>query len=153
MAEYTTSPTTRDYIGTNDLNVEAGDMVNEMGKVYTGKVKEAIESHRLSGLSKIFILVESKKHSSNWNEIHLNITVFPRRFSKMYESMDYFEYDYKEDKLKLLWSVPEMGAMKMYLRDPEKYNPKFIEWIKRYLKQEGINLKKIKSKVIELPKS
>jgi len=143
---------TEDKIHAPAFNIAAGDLANEMGKVYSKRVIEAIEDHAQFNLDIIYILVETKRHSSNWKEVQLIITVFPKdkKLNRMYESMDYFEYNYKTDKLILLWSIPERGAMKTFLRNPDKYSPYLLAWIRQYIKENNLDLNQQAVKVTKI---
>jgi len=139
---------TKDKIETSDLYIEAGDLSNEIGKRFMKRLWSSIEFHSKFGLDKIYFLSMIRKNPSNLEEINVTIKALKAPLTYPRESMDHWEYDYRSEKLTLLWSLPHRTEMKNFLRAPEKYNKDLIKWIKQYIKNEGINLKDDSSKVI-----
>lgn len=128
--------------------IEAGELANEIGKFYMKDLDSAIESHKKFKRKKLYFVVQTEKDPTKLTDIHIRIGIVDIPFPELKESTDFWEYDYINDKKKLLWSVPHRTDMKNFLRSPDKYNKEFIDWIKLFLKQHPeINLKD-KSRVI-----
>ena len=98
---------------------------------------------------KLFFLTMIRKNPTKLTEINVYIFPFEEFSNTMRESADLWQYDYENEKLHLIWSIPHRTEMKNFLRSPEKYNKDLIKWINQYLDQENINLKDKSAQVIK----
>ena len=130
----------KDEIKISDFDIAAGDLSNEIGKKFMKKLWHSIEFHSAFELDKIYFLTSIRKNPAKTSEIRITIKALREKLFFLRESMDHWEYDYLDNKLKLLWSIPHRTQMKNFLRAPEKYSKDIIKWIKQYIKQNDINL-------------
>lgn len=121
--------------------ITAGDLANEMGKSYMAGLRKAIEDHRGYNIRNLWFIVKTEKNPSNIQKVHITYGILSEPLKFMRESMDMWKYDYLKDDLTLVWSLPHRTEMNNFLTHPEKYNKDLIYWIKRYLRQEKVNLK------------
>jgi len=128
--------------------IESGDLANEAGKSYMKGLWKAIDNHAKLKLDKIWIMAKAEKEHFAHRAIKIMFGVMDKPLRYMRESMDLWEYDYKNNKLKLLWSLPHRSGMKNFLRAPDKYSKDLIKWINMYIDQENINLKDSKTQII-----
>lgn len=136
------------FINTNDIEIASGDLANEIGKKLMQRLEHSIKFHRDFQLDRIYFITMIKKDPTNLKEINIYIKASRQPLRILRESVDLWEYDYREEKLNLIWSLPHRTEMKNFLRSPEKYNKDLISWIKAYVKQENINLNDPSSRVI-----
>jgi len=120
--------------------IAAGDLANEAGKSYMKGLFKAIDNHEKYKKNKLWIMVKIDKERWDRRAIKISYGVMDKPLEYMRESMDLWEYDYVNGKLKLLWSIPHRVEMKNILRAPEKYSKDLVKWIKVYLKQENLDL-------------
>lgn len=139
----------KENINVSDYIIEAGDLANEVGKKLMKDLYASIERHASLNIPKLYFLTSIKKDPTNLQQIHLYIKVMSRQLHYLRENFSLWEFDYGNEKLKLLWSIPHRTEMKNFLREPSKYSPDLIKWIKMYLKQEKINLHDKSCKIIE----
>lgn len=132
-----------------DFDITAGDLANEVGKIYMKDLWEAIERNAKLGNKKLFFLTMIRKNPTKLTEINVYIFPFVQYSEKLRESSDLWQYDYEKEKLQLIWSIPHRTEMKNFLRSPEKYNKDLIKWIRQYLHQENINLQDSSAQVIK----
>ena len=114
--------------------VEAGELANEIGKVYMKDLDSAIEDGKEFRMDKLYFIVQTEKNPTDLTKIEIRIGITDKLFNKMFESTDFWEYDYRTNKRELLWSVPHRIDMKNFLRAEHKYSKDIIKWIKEYLK-------------------
>lgn len=149
----------REVVVNNDWT-EAGDLANEIGKIYMQDLNEFIERSRKHDRTKLYnecaidhpdkfyFIVKIEKDPTNLKNIEIRMALVGAKFKNMFESTDFWEYDYRKEKRTLLWSVPSRIDMKNFLRAEHKYSKDLIRWIKLYLKDNPeINLND-KSRVI-----
>jgi len=139
---------TIEKIKIDDPYVEAGDLTNEIGKIYMKRLNASIRRNASKKLDKLYFVVSTKKDPTDMNKIHIFIYNLLEPLKKKYESMDLWEYDYKKEKLTPLWSLPDRSMMKNFLRSPEKYNKDLVRWIKEFVAQENIDLNDPTAKVL-----
>jgi hypothetical protein len=133
--------TSEEKLVVNTDYVEAGELANEIGKIYMKKLDDAIQDGKELGLDKVYFIIQTEKDPSNLSHIEIRIGITDKYFEKMFESTDFWEYDYRTNKKSILWTVPSRIDMKNFLRSPEKYSKDLIKWIKIYLAQNpDINL-------------
>jgi hypothetical protein len=143
--------TREDKINISEKFVEAGDLTSEMIKHYNKSLWLAVKDHRNLGLKKLYFGVLVKRNPTDHNKFHVKILPFRQELDKLYENMDFYVYDYEKEEMKWLWSVPHKFMMKNYLKDESKYDKKLIYFIKKFLKQENLDLNDFKpSKIIKL---
>lgn len=135
---------TQDEMNISDSVVEAGDLAREISKYYHSSLMKSINEHRKFNREKLYFFVRIARNPYNKNEFHLKIAVHDQRINKLIENSDYFSYNYKNEKLKALWAIPHKNMMKNYLNEPEKYNRLVIESIRKFLKQENLDLDKLR---------
>ena len=140
---------TIEKINISDYDIAAGDLANEIGKIFLPKLQRSIEKHAFLKLDKIYFITTIRKDPTSLDKIHIVIQPLMAPLHYMRESMDHWVYDYKKEKLDLIWSLPHRTEMKNFLRCPEKYSLQMLEWIQKYLDQEKINLKDKSSKIIK----
>lgn len=121
--------------------IAAGDLANEAGKSYMNGLFKAIDDHEKYKRNILWIAVKIEKERWDKRVIKISYGVMDKPLKFMRESMDLWEYDYRNSKLKLCWSLPHRVEMKNFLRAPEKYSKDLIRWINEYVAQERINLK------------
>lgn len=125
----------------NSDYIEAGELANEIGKIYMQDLDSAINDSRKLDIDKLYFIVQTEKDPTNLYNIEIRIGITNKYFDKLFESTDFWEYDYKREKKRLIWSIPHRIDMKNFLRAPHKYSKDIIQWIKDYLKQHPeINL-------------
>jgi len=132
--------TKEEHLKLLDNPIAAGDLANEAGKSYMKGLFKAIDNHAKYNRKKLWIMVKIEKEMWDKRAIKISFGVMDKPLTFMRESMDLWEYDYTEDKLKLCWSLPHRVEMKNFLRAPEKYSKDLIKWINLYLKQENLDL-------------
>lgn len=132
----------------NSDRIEAGELANEIGKFYISDLDAAIEDSRHLKFDVLYFIVQTEKDPTNLNNIEIRIGITNKCLNYLRESTDLWEYDYKTNKKRLVWSVPHRIDMKNFLRAEHKYSKDLIKWIKEYLKQHPeVNLND-KSRVI-----
>lgn len=146
--------TTKRKVVVNSDWTEAGDLANEIGKIYMQDLNSAIDDAKSLKAhfnnNKLFFIVQTEKDPLNLQNIEIRIGITDKLFNKLFESTDFWEYDYKSNKLNLLWSVPSRIDMKNFLRSPEKYSKEIIGWIRQYLKENpDINLNDKRSVILK----
>lgn len=127
--------TFEDKVVLNSDYIEAGELANEIGKTYQKRLDNAISDAKAFNLDKVYFIVQTEKDPSKPTDIHLRIGITDKFFNKLVESTDFWEYDYKLNKKRLVWSVPHRIDMRNFLRAEHKYSKEIIHWIKEYLKQ------------------
>jgi len=131
------------FLEVNDLEIECGDLAREIGKFYMDDLRKSIQTARKFGLEKVWFAVNFRKNPLDHSKMHLKIGIIGQPLTKLRESFDLWEFDYHKEELTPLWSLPHRYEMKTYLKEPEKYSPELIKWIRQYLAQEGIDLNAI----------
>ena len=132
---------TQDEVRIDSDWIEAGDLANEIGKLYIKGLDSAIKDGAQKGMDVLYFIVKTEKDPTDLKRIEITIAITDKLFNKMFESMDFWEYNYKTEKKRLLWSVPHRIDMKNFLRAEHKYSKDLIRWIRAYLKQNPtINL-------------
>lgn len=121
--------------------IEAGDLTNECGKSYMNGLWKAIVDHRVMRLPIIWFIVIVKKDMKDDRIIRITIKAHRKPLKYLHEGVDLWEYDYLQDKLDLVWSLPHRTEMNNFIRNPDKYDKRLIGWIKDFIKQDKINLK------------
>lgn len=134
-------------INLNDNQIECGDLAREIGKFYMEDLRSAIQDGRKFDLDKLWFICKFEKNPTDKRKMHLKLAISSIPLVKMRESFDLWMYDYKKEVLQEIWSLPHRCEMMNYLYDPSLYHPKLIQWIREYIKQENINLSKIKTKL------
>ena len=135
--KYDTKITTRKMQVPYDY-VEAGDLSNEIGKFYMKDLESSVQRHAYLNLPNLYFIIKIKKDPTNTKKIVITIGITNKCLNFLQESTDLWEYDYKLEKLRLIWSVPHRTEMKNFLKSPEKYNKKLIKWIKAFLKHNSL---------------
>jgi len=128
--------------------IAAGDLANHIGGYFMEDLQKAIDNHRKYEKPILYFVCQIRKDPTDTTKINLTIAAMDKRIKYLRESTDLWQYDYKNEKLELLWSIPHRTEMKNFLRNPDKYSKDLIKWIKKYLKQEKINLNDSSSQVI-----
>ena len=124
--------------------IEAGDLVREIGnKTYLPDLYKVIESHRRFNKSSLRFIVLIKKESASLRVVEIKIVATDRKFNYLHHDMDVWEYDYRKEKLKFLWSLPHISEFEDFLADPDQFDPKVISDIKKYMKQEHLTSKDV----------
>jgi len=118
--------------------IAAGDLANEAGKSYMRALNESIDRHRKFKRHKLYFRVIIKKNSFNDRVINITTGVTEDWSGVLDADSDLWIYDYDKEELRLLYSLPNRLEMKNFLRDPDTYSKEFIQYIRTYLKQEGI---------------
>ena len=139
---------TQRIIGINHYYIEAGELAQEIGKYYMQDLNKAIESHRSFEKENLYFLCKTEKDPLAVQNVHLKMGITDRKLTRLVESTDFWQYNYKKEELTLLWTIPRIFMFKNYLRTPGLYAPFLIECIKKYIKQEKINLKNLSSQVL-----
>lgn len=140
-----------EHIRIDDYSIEAGDLTAAISDKYRLNLWQAIEDGVKFQKPILYFIVMVKKDALVKQKMHIKLTISDKPLpNKMYESTDYWQYDYKKEELKLKWSIPHKSKFAMYLKDESKYDPLLIEWIKRFVKQEGMDVKKLESKKIKV---
>lgn len=122
--------------------IEAGELANEIGKFYMEDLKTAFENGRKHKKDKLYFIIKTEKDPSDHLKVYIRIGITDKKLEYLQESIDLWEYDYINDKQKLLWSIPHRTDMKNFLAHPEKYTKEIIGWIRKFLDQNpNINLK------------
>jgi len=119
----------------NDRWIEAGDLANEIGKIYIQDLDSAIEDGRKYNKKILYFVIMTEKNPTDLQEINIKIGITDKFFPELKESMDFWKYDYKTEEKTLLWSVPSRIDMKNFLRAEHRYSKDIIKWIKKFLKQ------------------
>jgi hypothetical protein len=138
-------------VDVNELYIEAGDLAGIISDRYRGKLWQAIEDGSKFSKPLLYFIVMIKKDPIDKQKIHIKLTISDKGLpNKMYEGTDYWRYDYKIGELKLIWSIPHKSSMAMYLKDPHRFDPQLIKWINDFIKQEGLDIKKLESKKVKI---
>jgi hypothetical protein len=133
--------TEKEHFKNFSLNpVSAGDLTSETGKSYMKGLFKCIDEHSKLKKDRLWFLVKINKEQTNQRIIKITYGVVDKPLHYLRENMDMWEYNYKKESLQLKWSIPHRVEMKNFLRSPEKYSAELIRWIKKYIKQEKINL-------------
>jgi len=143
MAKYKVLKEKVDKLYTNDIIVESGELADEIGKHYQKSLEESFEYHAQFKKDKIYFLVTTKKDSKDTHKITINVVAMEQRPPLLIEGVDLWEYDYIAGKSKLLWVVPALASMKGFLTNEATHDKNIIKWIRDFLKQENIDLKKL----------
>lgn len=133
----------RDTVGTMIVNthekhinsdpIEAGEITNEFGKKYMSDLIDYVEEGTKT-FDKFYINILSRKTKLYMRRA---IEVFPYIMPKlpmMQTNQDVWFVDANEQKLELLWSLPDESEFDMVLNDPTNGNEQGKFWIKEYLK-------------------
>jgi hypothetical protein len=135
-------------ISVPNYDITAGELADEVGKVYMDDLWKAIERNVKLKKKVIYYLTTVRKDPKELTKIIIYIMPFERPIVYKRESMDLWKFDYEKEELKLIWSVPHRAEMKTFLRAPELYHKDLIKWIREYLDQENINLNDKTAQVI-----
>ena len=142
--------TSTSQININDHYVEAWDLAGEIRKKYEASLNKAFEDGASHNKNKLYFIVMVKKNPIDKKKIHIKIGITDKKLSKLYESTDFWCYDYLKGKPTLLWSIPHKSSMKNYLKEPGNYDKSLIMWIKQFIAQEGMDLKLYEKRKIKL---
>ena len=137
-----------EYIGLPNAIVEVGDLAHEIGKRYLVELWKFVEAHKDLGLEKAYVWARMEKNPLDRIKTIFKFDMLKAPFKKLKQSSSLFEYCYLTDTMLLLWSIPHRSQFRNMLAYPERCDPKQIDVIKRYIKQQGI---KIDSKPIIIP--
>jgi len=137
-----------EYIGLPNATVEVGDLAHEIGKRYLAELWKFVEAHRDLGLKKAYVWARMEKNPVDKIKTIFKYDLLLKPLKKLRQSSSLYEYDYLTDTMLLLWSIPHRSQFRNMLAYPERCDPKQIEAVKRYIKQQGL---KIDSKPIIIP--
>lgn len=138
----------KEKISVPNYEITAGELADEVGKIYMKDLWKAIERNIKQKQKTIYYLTTVRKDPKALTKILIYIWPFLRPIIYKRESMDLWKFDYEKEELKLIWSVPHRAEMKTFLRSPELYNKDLIKWIREYLDQENLDLNDKTAQVI-----
>jgi len=121
-------------------SMEVGDLVNEFGKKYMEYLYDYVEEGS-QYYDKFYVEILSRKTKLY---MHRAIEMFPYitpNLPPMQENQDVFYIDCVDQKIELLWTLPDRSEFDLILANPDKDSEKLIEWIKIFKK--GTKKKKI----------
>jgi len=143
--------TSESYININDSFIEAWDLATAIKEKYEVSLDKSINDGGKFDKPLLYFMVIVKKNPIEKKKIHIKIGISDTPLSnKKYEAVDYWSYDYRKNKLHLIWSVPHKTAMKLYLKDPERYDKDLVRWTREFIAQEGLDLKALERKKIKI---
>lgn len=142
--------TSTSQININDNYIEAWDLAAEIQKKYEVSLNKAFQDGSKLKKNKLYFIVMVKKNAVDKKKIHIKIGIIDKKLSKLYESTDFWSYDYLKNKPALLWSVPHKSAMKNYLKEPDNYDKSLIMWLRQFIAQEGMDLQKYEKRKVKL---
>jgi hypothetical protein len=130
--------------------IEAGELANEIGKIYQKRLDEFIHQEARFKKEKLYFVVQTEKDPSDLSKVVIRMASTDKYFPELKESTDFWSYDYASNKKEVEWSVPSRIDMKNFLRAEHKYHKDTIKWIKKFLEQHPeVNLKDKSAKIIK----
>jgi hypothetical protein len=125
-----------DHLKTIGTPIESGDLAQVMCTYYLKELNQAVEDHAEFNREKLYFMVNTRKDKLCERAIKITIGVIDKPLEYLHQDLDLWEYDYRKDELKLLWSIPHERSFKNFLANKDKVCQKTLFWIYQYLKQK-----------------